>query len=172
MPSTRNEPANLPVRRKVLLGVALLSLTGCMPATPGTGAAGGPPTSVPASPSPSPAASEGSDPASCDDATCEVRVAGPLQIPVDPVFQVGAVYLEPVNDEVSVTITIPGSALSFACHGDEQCKASAVSGTVVSPGMAQAFGRAGTRIMANGIVVEIVTVAHGSAIVRLTPAPR
>ncbi|WP_433477380.1 hypothetical protein ACQPZP_10175 [Spirillospora sp. CA-142024] len=153
----------------LLAGVAVLALPGC-----GSGEDGKASTPTPR------AAADGTDLNACKDGTCEVKVTGPVTLPVDrKKFKIGKLETKPEKDDtVSFTITDSGNSFTSVqvCGTDGQCFD--LGGGGYSSGGDGQSGRsstswtagAGTRTTANGIVITVLSAADGSAILRVTPA--
>lgn len=93
-----------------------------------------------------------------------------VDIPVDARrFQVGTINVRSIDDhQVSLVITLPGSANRLDCQSDEDCDSSVVGGTNTNTGNVTAH--AGAVITVNRLVIQVVSVGNGSAVLRLKPA--
>ncbi|GAA3941386.1 hypothetical protein GCM10023085_23680 [Actinomadura viridis] len=161
----------------LLLGVAvLIILAGCGTSKDGSETADGKVPSTPASPPPR-AAADGTDLNACEDGSCEVEVTGPATLPVDSKkFKTGTLEVEPGQDDtVSFTMKQSGNSSTSVqvCSPDGGCTNLGGGGYSSGGGDVESSSAwtagAGTRITANGIVITVVSVADGSAILRVTP---
>ncbi|MCA2217947.1 hypothetical protein [Jidongwangia harbinensis] len=149
---------NRPVR--ALLGAAVLlgAAAGCaagepdtrplaVPSGPATAPSAAPPTAPsappPATPSVRPPVSAGTDVKPCYDGTCEIQVSRRTVIPLRK--NVGLAGL-------TVSITGPDRVR-----------------VVAEDGMMQAGGTTGTRLTLNRLRIEVLSVADGKAVLRLSP---
>ncbi|WP_345433700.1 hypothetical protein [Actinoallomurus vinaceus] len=174
--------------RSLTVIAAAAVLAGC--ARGGHGSVGGAPTTpagtstTPAATSSAPAATPASPPLTprstanrnalkaCKSGRCEVKVTHGAEIPVDARrFKVGTIRVGSIEDhQVSLTIALPTAENRFDCQSDEGCDSSVVGGTGESPGTGYVTAHAGAVITVNRLVIQVVSVANGSAVLRLKQA--
>lgn len=114
---------------------------------------------------PLPRAADGSNLDACEDGRCEVLVDKATTIPIDARrLDVDGLRVESIEQDTVKLAVIASELYSFSTDGDSS---RIVSQMGLTPG---ATGPAGTVVTANRLRVEVVAVANGAAVLRLTPA--
>jgi hypothetical protein len=150
--------------RIVALAVVLLGLAAC-------GAPEPPPAAVPSTPAPPPAA-DGTNVEACRDGVCEVRVEGPVSIPVDERYGMQALQVTAVADglvTVSATMTRSSTVFSGCVAGD--CPSGSVSAKgadPAGPSMVEVRAPAGYVARFPALTVASSAVVGGSAVLRVS----
>jgi hypothetical protein len=130
------------------------------------------PTSAPASPTPTPQAADGTNLRACKDGTCEVKVTRPVRIQTDVrKLKVSAIRVTSLEgEEISFEVALPPSGeFDLNCDGDPRCQTMVVGPAFGSSGKANITAHTGAQVQANGITIQVVTAAKGSAILRMKP---
>ena len=171
--------------RSLLVGVAVVILAGCGAGKDESRTAGGsdsPVSDSPVSASPtSRAAADGTDLKACEDGTCEVKVTGPAKIPVDrEKFKIFTLKVKPVDgDKVTFVVEDPRPASSLSvrvCERYGRCSDFGGGGYASGGENQSAESKtgftvdAGAQITVNRLFITVLSVADGSAILRLRPA--
>ena len=155
-----------------------LTLTGCTTSVAGTAAAGDTPTATTTTTTTTttappattvPPAADGADLAACVDGTCEVTVSPNALIDTAQSFGVYPIRVGPIGaDDVTLVVAMVNGG-TFGCDGDDRCGVSITGESATSPAIAQFTGHAGAQVTAVGLLVEVVAVAAGVALLRLSP---
>lgn len=147
-----------------LVGFALVAaLAGCSgadearPAPPVPG-----PLSSPA-PSALPPARDGDDLAACTDGDCEVRIGGPVAIPLDPRFGVTGLRVESVGGNV-VTFSVDFSGGRVESSG---CRSSFTGPSAGAPARARAGCPTSGRLSLERISLGVAATRADSAVIRV-----
>ncbi|MBA8949126.1 hypothetical protein ACFQU9_30055 [Actinomadura namibiensis] len=155
-------PRESTFRRRVLVAVAVLALTGCGPTDTS------PPDASARKKTPSaptlPKAADGTDLKACADGRCEVQVDAPADLPVPRKLQVASVRVQSVGPDTVTLVGRPlGSRTGGFCTG-VKCSSSSAGGKFTLT-----LGPASTGSQ-NDLKVTVVAVNGGSAVLRLAPA--
>ncbi|WP_067826617.1 hypothetical protein [Actinomadura kijaniata] len=155
-------PRQSAFRRRGLVAVAVLVLTGCGPADTSSPDASAQKKSPSASALPK--AADGTDLTSCADGQCEVQVNAPADLPVPRRLQVASVRVQSVGPDTVTLVGRPlGSRTGGFCTG-VKCSSSSAGGKFTLT-----LGPASTGSQ-NDLKVTAVAINGGSAVLRLAPA--
>ncbi|WP_156993261.1 hypothetical protein [Pseudonocardia acaciae] len=150
-------------RASALLALGLLLFAaGCGEARPAPVLVPGPVSTPP--PAPLPPAQDGTDPAACADGNCEVRLAGPVPIPLDARFGVRGMTVESIGPErvaLRAELANGGDVLTVSCT---QRTANA---TASSPAWVTADCEQGGSLTLPAISVGVAVVRENAAIIRV-----
>ena len=106
------------------------------------------------------------------DSKCEVVVSrkSTIELPRSSGLYAVAVY-EVKGDEVGLFFSVrDGGGITFSCDGDDRCDVSVRSGTGQLPPSARIDAHPGTVVQVAKVKLEVIAVAGGRAVVRLTAA--
>ncbi|SDD10403.1 hypothetical protein [Actinokineospora iranica] len=137
--------------------VAASACTAGVPGAPIAAPISAPTTSVPRA-----------DVAACADGDCEVTVTAAAVIAFEPRLRVGELTVRSIERNV-VTLQIPmiGGA-GFGCAGPD-CSSTITGADEDGQTTGRASTRPGGRVTANGVAVEVLSVADGAAVLRISP---
>lgn len=128
----------------------------------------GAPTSPTASPTPSlPRPSDGTNARACADGTCEIRVSGPVSVPLPERFGLGSVEVVSVDD-TTVTMIAPLTRSEFSSDGG--CSSMITGPGANSGGHVSLTCHSGEKAVVNALDLEVVGIVDQAAVLRLRPA--
>lgn len=181
MTPSRTVTAPRPIVLVPLLAAAVLGLASCSSdepdperaaAAPTTSAPTTAPSSPTASPSPSmPVPADGENRRACaDDGSCEIRVTGPVTIPMPDRLGLGPIEVTEIGArEVALVAPITGS--QFSSSGD----GGGCSATFTGPGAGTSARMdvtcpAGGETVVNTVSIGVAGIEDGAAVIRIRPA--
>ncbi|HZZ46212.1 MAG TPA: hypothetical protein VFE65_04955 [Pseudonocardia sp.] len=148
-----------------LAALLLMPLAGCgdEPTPPGEPPAA-PGASTPGSPAPT------GDPAACAEGTCDLRVTGPVQIPLQPRFDITELRVKSVHDDsVSLVATFAPGTSAQAISTGGSCSTEMESGSDDESSHLKAKCDTGTRLRLPNISIDLVSDPSGGILLQLRP---
>jgi hypothetical protein len=140
---------------------ATSSASSTQSATPTTGG-----SADPTAPTASlPPAADGADLKACEDGRCEVLVDRPTTVSIGAGLDVEGVIVEAFEQDTVKLAIVASQVYSLKTDGEDPSRIR--SGIGLTPTVT---GPAGTSITANRLRIEVVAVADGAAVLRMTPA--
>ncbi|MEV5829182.1 hypothetical protein AB0L25_26840 [Spirillospora sp. NPDC052242] len=164
-----------------LAAAAILGLAACSSGEPDSERAAGPTSAAPtttapatpaASPSPSmPVPADGEDRRACaDDGSCEIKVTGPVTIPMPDRLGLGPIEVTEIGAR-DVAFVAPLTGSRFASSGD----GGGCSATFTGPGAGTSARMdvtcpPGGETVVNTVTIGVVGIEDGAAVIRIRPA--
>jgi hypothetical protein len=152
----------------VLSALALALAVACTAPTPASTPPTPPSPPAPAArPAPTAAPPTADAPAPCGQGPCEIRVEGPVTIPLAPGTGVTEIRVVAVDaDGVELVAVVPRGQVSTRCSGPcTRLRTSTTDGS----GSFRVTAGAGAVVAVNDVTVDVRSTTGGAAVLRLTP---